>query len=75
MLGMGVMLKREMRTEKYLLALESSCDETAAAVCDLDGGLKASHIASQIEIHRLYGGVVPEVGAFMCAVVVRWRWV
>ncbi len=63
MLGMGVMLKREMRTEKYLLALESSCDETAAAVCDLDGVLKASRIASQIEIHRLYGGVVPEVAS------------
>lgn len=47
----------------HLLALESSCDETAAAVCDLDGNLKASRIASQIEIHRQYGGVVPEVAS------------
>ncbi|MBK8092752.1 MAG: tRNA (adenosine(37)-N6)-threonylcarbamoyltransferase complex transferase subunit TsaD [Verrucomicrobiaceae bacterium] len=52
-----------MRTENYLLALESSCDETAAAICDLDGNLKASRIASQIEIHRQYGGVVPEVAS------------
>lgn len=47
----------------HLLALESSCDETAAAVCDLEGNLKASRIASQIEIHRQYGGVVPEVAS------------
>lgn len=56
-------MNRELRTENYLLALESSCDETAAAVCDLDGSLKASRIASQIEIHRQYGGVVPEVAS------------
>lgn len=47
----------------HLLALESSCDETAAAVCDLAGNLNASRIASQIEIHRQYGGVVPEVAS------------
>lgn len=46
-----------------LLALESSCDETAAAVCSLDGDLLAGRIASQIEIHRRYGGVVPEVAS------------
>jgi N6-L-threonylcarbamoyladenine synthase len=46
-----------------LLALESSCDETAAALCTLDGALIASRIASQIEIHRQYGGVVPEVAS------------
>lgn len=56
-------MNRELRTENYLLALESSCDETAAAVCDLAGNLKASRIASQIEIHRQYGGVVPEVAS------------
>ena len=47
----------------HILALESSCDETAAAVCDLDGRLLASRIASQIEIHRAFGGVVPEVAS------------
>lgn len=46
-----------------LLALESSCDETAAAICTLKGELIASRIASQIEIHRQYGGVVPEVAS------------
>ena len=46
-----------------LLALESSCDETAAAICTLEGELIAGRIASQIEIHRQYGGVVPEVAS------------
>jgi len=46
-----------------LLALESSCDETAAAVCTLDGRVLASRIASQAAIHRAYGGVVPEVAS------------
>ena len=56
-------VNHELRTENCVLALESSCDETAAAVCDLEGNLKASRIASQIEIHRQYGGVVPEVAS------------
>ena len=47
----------------HILALESSCDETAAAICGLDGRLLASRIASQIEIHRPFGGVVPEVAS------------
>lgn len=46
-----------------ILALESSCDETAAAICTLKGELLASRIASQVEIHRQYGGVVPEVAS------------
>ena len=46
-----------------ILAIESSCDETAAAVC-LDGREAASNIiSSQIEIHKLYGGVVPEIAS------------
>ena len=57
------MVNHQLRTETCVLALESSCDETAAAVCDLAGNLKASRIASQIEIHRQYGGVVPEVAS------------
>jgi len=46
-----------------LLALESSCDETAAAICTLSGELLASAIASQVDIHRKFGGVVPEVAS------------
>ena len=46
-----------------ILAIESSCDETAAAVC-LNGREAASNIiSSQIEIHKLYGGVVPEIAS------------
>jgi N6-L-threonylcarbamoyladenine synthase len=52
-----------LMTASVLLALESSCDETAAAVCALDGTLLASRVASQAGIHRQYGGVVPEVAS------------
>ncbi len=46
-----------------ILAIETSCDETAVAV--VEGGRKilSSQIASQIEMHRLYGGVVPELAS------------
>jgi N6-L-threonylcarbamoyladenine synthase len=46
-----------------ILALESSCDETAAAICSAEGELLSSRIASQADIHRRYGGVVPEVAS------------
>ncbi len=46
-----------------ILALETSCDETAAAICSEDGVILSSRIASQAEIHRRYGGVVPEVAS------------
>jgi N6-L-threonylcarbamoyladenine synthase len=46
-----------------LLALETSCDETAAAVVSHDGEVLSSEVASQIEAHRIYGGVVPEVAS------------
>lgn len=46
-----------------ILALESSCDETAAAICTAEGEVLASAVASQVEIHRRYGGVVPEVAS------------
>jgi N6-L-threonylcarbamoyladenine synthase len=46
-----------------LLALETSCDETAAAICDGEGRILASEISSQIELHRPFGGVVPELAS------------
>jgi N6-L-threonylcarbamoyladenine synthase len=46
-----------------ILAIESSCDESAAAVLDADRGLLAHELFSQIELHRLYGGVVPELAS------------
>ena len=46
-----------------VLALETSCDETAAAILCEERGLLASEVASQIAIHQTYGGVVPEVAS------------
>jgi len=46
-----------------ILALESSCDESAVAVYDDALGLLAHEIYSQVDLHRLYGGVVPELAS------------
>ena len=46
-----------------VLGIETSCDETAAAVVDDDGAVRSNVIHSQIEDHRPYGGVVPEIAA------------
>jgi N6-L-threonylcarbamoyladenine synthase len=46
-----------------ILALETSCDETAAAVVTPEGEILASVVASQAELHDRYGGVVPEVAS------------
>ena len=46
-----------------ILAIESSCDETAVAVVRDGRNLLADCIASQVDIHRLYGGVVPEIAS------------
>lgn len=46
-----------------ILALESSCDESAAAVLDEEHGLLAHELFSQVDLHRLYGGVVPELAS------------
>ena len=46
-----------------VLGIESSCDETAAAVVRSDGSVLSSEVASQMEIHAAHGGVVPEIAA------------
>lgn len=46
-----------------ILAIESSCDETAAAVVDGDGRLVSDIIASQVDFHARFGGVVPEIAS------------
>ncbi len=46
-----------------ILALESSCDESAVAVYDDAAGLLAHEIYSQVDLHRIYGGVVPELAS------------
>lgn len=57
-----------------ILSIESSCDETAAAVIRDGREIVSSVVATQIEEHRLYGGVVPEIASrrhceSICAVV------
>ena len=50
----------------YILGIESSCDETSAAVVSMEQGerkILSNIVASQIETHRLYGGVVPEIAS------------
>jgi len=46
-----------------VLGIESSCDETGVALYDTDRGLLAHKIHSQIDLHALYGGVVPELAS------------
>ena len=46
-----------------ILGIESSCDETAAAVVENGSSLLSNVIASQIDVHGLYGGVVPEIAS------------
>jgi len=46
-----------------ILAIESSCDESAVAVLDRREGLLAHELFSQIDLHRVFGGVVPELAS------------
>ena len=48
---------------KIILGIESSCDETAAAVVVGGERILSSMVASQVAIHRKYGGVVPELAS------------
>ena len=52
-----------MEQDTYILAIESSCDETAAAVMKNGREVCSNIIFSQIELHKLYGGVVPEIAS------------
>jgi N6-L-threonylcarbamoyladenine synthase len=47
----------------HILGIETSCDETAAAVLTADGHILANVVASQAPLHAKYGGVVPEVAS------------
>jgi len=46
-----------------ILGIETSCDETAAAVITRDGHIRSNIVASQADLHARYGGVVPEVAS------------
>lgn len=52
-----------MEKDIYILGIESSCDETAAAVIKNGREVCSNIIFSQIELHKLYGGVVPEIAS------------
>lgn len=53
----------EKKKDIYILAIESSCDETAAAVVKNGREVLSNIISSQIALHTLYGGVVPELAS------------
>lgn len=52
-----------MSDKGIILAIETSCDETAAAIISDGRDLLANVVASQIDIHKEYGGVVPEIAS------------
>jgi N6-L-threonylcarbamoyladenine synthase len=52
-----------MNTPRIILGIETSCDETAAAVYHSQQGLLSSTLYSQIELHKNFGGVVPELAS------------
>lgn len=53
----------ENKQDVTILAIESSCDETAAAVVKNGREVLSNVISSQIELHKLFGGVVPEIAS------------
>jgi N6-L-threonylcarbamoyladenine synthase len=52
-----------MKTDEIILGIETSCDETAAAIVKNGTELLANVVASQIESHKRFGGVVPEIAS------------
>ena len=52
-----------VQRKHYILGIESSCDETAAAVVDAGMVVRSSVVASQYDLHAEYGGVVPEIAS------------
>lgn len=59
----AAMKKNHTEEDVYILAIESSCDETAAAVVKNGREILSNVISSQIALHTLYGGVVPEIAS------------
>ena len=56
-------MSMEMKQDVTILAIESSCDETAAAVVKNGREVLSNVISSQIELHKRFGGVVPEIAS------------
>ncbi|MBY0504567.1 MAG: tRNA (adenosine(37)-N6)-threonylcarbamoyltransferase complex transferase subunit TsaD [Bryobacteraceae bacterium] len=57
------LVHRALRIPGRILGIETSCDETAAAVVESGGRILSSTVASQLETHGKYGGVVPELAS------------
>ncbi len=53
----------EIERRRLILAIESSCDETAVAIVDAEGNLLANQVSTQIDFHARFGGVVPEIAS------------
>ena len=53
----------EIERRQLILAIESSCDETAVAIVDAEGNLLANQVSTQIDFHARFGGVVPEIAS------------
>ena len=58
-----MMMEEKQTKDVFILAIESSCDETAAAVVKNGREVLSNVISSQIDLHTLYGGVVPEIAS------------
>lgn len=56
-------IERLRAAEPLILAVESSCDETAVAIIDGTGVMRANVVATQIDFHARFGGVVPEIAS------------
>jgi tRNA N6-adenosine threonylcarbamoyltransferase len=61
--GAIVLLKRESRISMIILGIETSCDETAVALVKDGTEVLASLVATQLDLHRPFGGVVPELAS------------
>lgn len=58
-----VTIGEESKNDNYIMAIESSCDETACAIVKNGREVLANVVASQIKTHEKYGGVIPEIAA------------
>jgi N6-L-threonylcarbamoyladenine synthase len=68
------MSTNEVQAKKpcYILAIETSCDETSAAVVEDGSIIRSNVVSSQIETHKRFGGVVPEVASRQHVETVTW---
>ena len=55
--------RAELKRRQLVLAIESSCDETAVAIVDAEGNMLANQVSTQIDFHARFGGVVPEIAS------------